>query len=71
MEMNKEKLQRELYDRQKALEEEQILNDKLRYMRTELEGQQDQLKEVERSRRKLHLEQEILDKKNQIEFTQK
>ena len=67
MEQLKIKVGRELAERQRQLEEEVILSEKLRRMRDEYDEQQLEIRDIERKRRELQLEQEIGVKRRELE----
>lgn len=71
MELAKEKLAKELIEWHRQLEEEKILNDRILRMREENDEKMYEIKEIERQRRGLLLQQDIDEKQREFDNLQK
>ncbi|CDW71466.1 UNKNOWN [Stylonychia lemnae] len=67
MELAKDRLGRDLAERQRQLEEETYLNDQLRRMRDEYDEKQYEVADIERKRRALVIQEEIGKKQRELE----
>ena len=67
LELNKDKLAKELVERQKQLEEELLLNERIRHMRDEVDEKNEQMRAIDRQRRSIDLEQDVNNKRRELE----
>ena len=67
LEQYKDRIDKELVERQKQLEDELLLNERIRRMREEVDEQHEQMRAIESQRRSLQLEQEITSKRRELE----
>jgi hypothetical protein len=56
LEVAKDRLTKELQERQKQLEDEKLLNERIRRMREEVDEKHEEMKAIERQRRSIELE---------------
>lgn len=71
MEATKEKLSKELVEKQKQMEADALLNERLRKMREKNDEQQEQINEIERQRYTMQVDQQISAQKRQIDEIQR
>lgn len=67
LELNKDKLAKELVERQKKLEEELLLNEQIRHIRDEVDVKNEQMRAIDRQRRSINLEQDVNAKRRELE----
>lgn len=67
LEQARERVTKELQERQKQLEDEMLLNERIRRMREEVDEKHEQMRAIERQRRSLELEQEITSRRRELE----
>ncbi len=71
MEAQKERLSKELIEKQKQMEADAILNQRLRKMREKNDEQQEQIDNLERQRYNMQVDQQINAQKRQIDDIQR
>lgn len=71
MELQKERLSKELAEKQKQVQADAILNERLRRMRESYDEQQEQALEIERQRHTMQVGQQINAQKRQIDEIQR
>ena len=71
MEATKDKLNKELVEKQKQMEADALLNERLRKMREKNDEQQEQINEIERQRYTMQVDQQISAQKRQIDEIQR
>ena len=67
MELEKEKLQRELHERQIALAEEEKIDEQLKKIQKENWDAQKTINDIDRKRKELQLQQEINSRQRELE----